>query len=266
MRNPTDKCLLCKVECADQKGSHIIPKFLSKGIFEGTNPRHGLKITIHGDFTKIQDFIKEDHILCKSCEKGFNLLETYCALRLNRYDDIRFKNEFKNHKIENFQYSECLNFDNKIFNIFIYSIIWRVSISTHFSFEKFKLKPEDEEKIRVILKTTSSKNNHELYNKIENFKCIPNHSHIIIRASEIIRPPTSHLSVASIDEDIHQLFLVDYVVLYLTDKTKLLPILEVIDNNFDKRPTRIGIMEPKQWKDYNYGVLKNIIPDSILND
>lgn len=37
-------CKLCENEAADKENSHIIPKFLSKGLFENTKPRHSLEL------------------------------------------------------------------------------------------------------------------------------------------------------------------------------------------------------------------------------
>ncbi len=41
-------CELCKVKYADKKNSHIIPKFLGKGLFADTAPRHSISISKEG--------------------------------------------------------------------------------------------------------------------------------------------------------------------------------------------------------------------------
>lgn len=74
-------CNLCLNREADQKNSHIIPKFLSKRLFESTKPRHSIEVSEKGRTTKIQDIPKEDFLLCKFCEKRLGHLETYMAKR-----------------------------------------------------------------------------------------------------------------------------------------------------------------------------------------
>ena len=72
-------CKLCLERPADQKSSHIIPKFMCKGLFEETKPRHALSVTRDGKSRKIQDIFKEDYILCNHCEKRIGILETHFA-------------------------------------------------------------------------------------------------------------------------------------------------------------------------------------------
>lgn len=259
MREPTDKCLLCGENNSDKKNSHLIPKFFGNGIFEGTNPRHGIQISRNGKTSKIQDIFKEDYILCSNCEKGLGVLETYCYLRLERFDDLQYRNQFSTFKRGEFQYFECTELNNKIFNLFIYSIVWRLSISQHFAFENLKLSTQDEEKLRIALNNCISSTQSGLFENLDKFNNIIDHSHVIIRPTKKLRPPTSHLSAASIDDTIHQIFLVDYIVFYLTDKKKLFSAFVEIDNNSDIRNTRIGLIRPEKWENYNIEILNKLI-------
>ena len=94
MKYPTDKCLLCKENNSSQRNSHIIPKFFGQGIFSGTKPRHGISWSKDKGKKKVQDISKENYLFCPDCEKGFSVSEAYCAIRLERYNNIRYYNKF----------------------------------------------------------------------------------------------------------------------------------------------------------------------------
>lgn len=258
MRTPDDMCLLCEEKESIQKKSHIIPKFLGKGLYFDTSPKHGISFERTGRVSKIQEIEREDFILCPECEKGFSVLETYCALRLERYNEIRFADNFNHVKRGEFEFFECKNLDIKVFNLFIYTIVWRLSISQRFSFENFKLKQTDEIKIRDILKQYIKINESELFKGLASLKELPKHSHVIIRPNKKLRPPNAMLSAASRTDWLHELHLVDYIVFYLTDKDKLVDGFKEINNNNLEDLVKIGLVTPERWKSYNYDLINKI--------
>lgn len=259
MRQSTDICLLCKTSKSSQKNSHLIPKFLGKGIFEGSNPKHGIQIQKNWKTKKIQDITKEDYLLCPACEKGFSVFENYCSLRLERFNEIRYYQNFKRFKNGEFEFFECLNLNSNIFNLFIYSIVWRVSVSETFTYNKFKLPQESEDDLRELLHKYIKPNQKELMDVIDDFKLHPKHSHVIIRPNKKLRPPGSMLSAASLNETIHQLHLVDYLIFYILDKTKLSKGFLPIDNNRPHESIRVGLMSPKQWQNLNYDLINKMM-------
>lgn len=259
MRQQFDKCLLCNERDALQKSSHIVPKFLGQGIFEGTKPRHGILWTKGDRKRKVQDTIKEDYIFCPGCERGISVLETYCSLRLEQYDNIRFFKNFKHFKNGEFEFFECRKFDIRIFNLFIYSIVWRVSICNDLGFLKFKLSNVDEEALRLILKENIKPSQNELIYQLDTLNVLPKHGHVIIRPKKKLRPPQSMMSAASNSEKIHQLHLVDYVLFYVTDRDKLVNTLEILDNNRLDRLVRIGLTDPIMWRTFNYDMIRQSI-------
>ena len=256
MRLPTDICLLCERNKSTQQNSHIIPKFFGKGLFDGTSPRHGLSIDKTGKREKVQDILKEDYLFCPECEAGLSIFETYCILRLNRFDDIRYFNKFKRVKQGEFKYFECNELDIRIFNLFIYSIVWRVSISENFAFGGFKLPMVEEEKLKVTLKEFIKSTQGELIDELDKLKSLPNHGHVIIRPNKKLRPPTAMLSAASRDEWLHELHLVDYILFYLTEKGKLVNGLIEIDNNNLTNKVKVGLTTPDIWKNYNFDLIR----------
>lgn len=256
MRQPNDICLLCKESTASQKSSHIVPKFLGQGLFHGTKPRHSILWTKGENKKKVQDTIKEDYLFCLNCEKGLSVLETYCSLRLERYDNLRFYKNFRLIKYLGFEFIECKGIDIKVFNLFIYSIVWRVSVCNNFGFLKFKLTNDDEETLRILLKRHLTPSQNDLLNNLNTLENLPNHGHVIIRPKKKLRPPLSMLSAVSYDENIHQLHLVDYIVFYLTDRAKLVGSLKILDNNRLDGLVKIGLLDPIAWKDFNYDMIR----------
>jgi hypothetical protein len=259
MRKPTDSCLLCQEEEATQKHSHIVPKFFGEGIFSNVYPRHGISLHRSGSKQKIQDITKEDHLLCPKCEKGISLFETYCALRLRQIDNIQHFNSFSHNKIGEFEYVECKNIDIKIFNLFIYSIVWRASICERIEFNKFSISFQEEEKLRNLLKSFMFSNQNILEENLKSLIELPDHSHVIIKPKHKLRPPNSMLSAASLNSDIHQLFLVDYIIFYLTNKEQLVETFRLIDNNRLNTLVRFGESNTEEWKKYNIEMINKLI-------
>lgn len=255
MRLPTDICLLCERNKSTQQNSHIIPKFFGKGLFYGTNPRHGLSIDKTGKKEKVQDILKEDYLLCPDCEKGIGLFENYCILRLERFNDLGCYNDFKKVKRGEFEYFECKKIDIRIFNLFIYSIIWRVSVSKSYAFEGFKLPIAEEEKLKLILKEFIKPNQQELIYELDRLNSLPIHSHVIIRPNRKLRPPSAMLSAASRSEWLHELHLVDFIIFYITDREKLVDGFKEIDNNNLENQVRVGLTSPERWKTYNFELI-----------
>lgn len=159
MRNKTDNCLMCLRNKATKKNSHIIPKFLGiKMLDVGNNRRRGHSIStgktkngkLFGEF--VQDIPKEDFLVCPTCETKLSIVETCCApvLKSIMDEDINeSKVEIKNE--ENQEYFEFKELDSIIFHLFVYSLIWRISISQKKVFKNFKLLNNEEEELREIL-------------------------------------------------------------------------------------------------------------------
>jgi hypothetical protein len=259
MRKPTDICLLCQENNSTKKKSHIIPKFFGKGIFDGSKPRHGIKIYKNGKRKRVQDIIKEDYILCPECERGFSIFETYCSFRLERFNELRYFSKFNWIKRGDFEYFECKELDIRIFNLFIYSIVWRVSISENYEFGAFKLPDIEEKNLREFLKRHIKSTQSELIDAISKVEFLPNHSHVIIRPKKKLRPPDSMLSAVSLNEWVHEIHLVDYIIFYFTDKEKNTDGLKEIENNNLVNMVKVGLASIEGWKSYSNEMIKSIM-------
>jgi hypothetical protein len=162
LRTPDMDCLLCKVNKATKTNSHIISDFLGKSMLGEQNQ----KVAYIFDTNKLnvrprkeQDTPKQSFILCPSCEKYFGILEKYFADNIyNRLWDEKFKNEYTVIQEGVIKWRKYKNIEPIIFYLFIYSIVWRCSISTEENFNSFKIKTAEEEELQgILLKYKSGK-------------------------------------------------------------------------------------------------------------
>lgn len=96
--------------------------------------------------------VKEDYILCRACEQRLSYVEGYIAAELtNKIKQEQFAQNFPLKTSESVSFLECQRVNPCAFHIFLYSLIWRASISKTRIFENFALSPEIEERLRSIL-------------------------------------------------------------------------------------------------------------------
>lgn len=254
-------CSLCKNKEASNHNSHIIPKFLGKRLFNDTNPRHSLLFGKEKKPIKVQDTPKTKHFLCKRCEKGFSILETYCARYLNRYDNLAYRtNSYFNHEqVGNLRYYVIHELKIKIYNLFIYSILWRASICNDIVFNDLNLIKEEEEELRQFLLKFSYQKEADLFNGLDELVSLPSHSHIIFRSERLSKTPHAGLYCKTVDRHFHHLGLVEFALFYYTDNTKLPRKLKLLDNNNIEDEVKVGLFTPKQWQAFNYSLVKALL-------
>jgi hypothetical protein len=158
-----EKCKLCKVNDADKTGSHIVPAFILKTLFERNKEfvfsigSKNVSNHIGRELTpeKIEDYMGRqltdeeieknnipfivDYIFCDSCEKRLGHLETIYSADVHQKID--------GYKIESNQIISIEN-SSALISLFWYSVIWRLSVCNN---TVFKLKAPDEGKLRIYL-------------------------------------------------------------------------------------------------------------------
>lgn len=194
------KCKLCQINESSNIQSHYVSKFLRKDIFDkgqSIQIKKGLIIQ------KINDLPKDPNIFCKKCEHKFELIETLASRILrnldekNNYQDLYFEySDFGNHIIE-------LKRNVEEFNLFIISLIWRVSISNHYTFQSFKLPSILENDLRIML-FENTKDTHDEY-KVKNNTNL-SFQYLIIKPEDRNEYTRGHLSTFSPNSNIHMLF------------------------------------------------------------
>lgn len=147
------KCKLCKTAEADKKNSHIIPKFLKKGLFGPKGKIRGYKIqttTPKGKHKNVQDIPKDDFIFCTNCESRLSTLETYFANNLFNHLH-KASNSFKVKGYLKTKVKSTKAIDGNLINLLIQSILWRQHISNHESMANFSIDKKDASDIRKQL-------------------------------------------------------------------------------------------------------------------
>ena len=158
------KCKLCLKNTADQTGSHILSCMSVKSMIGNRGEEKSFVISTdpfenYLKNTKGEE-IKEDYILCRPCEQRLAYVESYIAEELfNKVKKSNFLSNFPRKTVYNIEVIECLRINPFAFHIFLYSQIWRASISNTQIFCKFNLENEIEEFLRITINNTLPERN-----------------------------------------------------------------------------------------------------------
>ncbi len=151
------KCILCKVNEADQTGSHITSCFFVASMLGDRDYEKGYIISTEDlEYTRNRaaDEIKEDNILCKGCESRLSYLEGYFSSEYtNKVDLENYNKNFPNFEINGTSYHISKNVNSFAFNLLINSIVWRAHHSTKPLFATFRIPKRTEKEIRLTLDT-----------------------------------------------------------------------------------------------------------------
>lgn len=133
-RNPTDLCLLCLTREARKTNSHLIPSFLSTEMLSRYSRKHLLTFNLAKRlFNKpSQSTMKENYLMCPECEARLGLLERYMAngffkLYKNPLHAIKFPRSTA--IATRLEIINMPDINPDVFNLFSYSIFWRVANS-----------------------------------------------------------------------------------------------------------------------------------------
>jgi len=250
------KCTLCNERVADKLNSHIIPKFMCKRLFEGTNPRHSVQLSKDGKQLKIQDVPKEDNIFCKQCENRFAKLESYFSRVL--IDINSLQNATRKYDIEHSEVQDilrCIDITPSLFHLFFYSLLWRASISKHILFDTFKIGSEVQKELRIFL----------------NQNLCDTQEHLLLHAKTITEIPTYHtcfikpknnargiFSAYNFAPNGFAVFTVDYALFFYTKGDDCLPAHKTY-GNIDNEIIKIVLANDENWKHLNNAVVENML-------
>lgn len=216
----TNICKLCQTALADKTNSHVIPKFLLKDLFENVSPRHALIIEKTKDQRIIQDTPKESFILCSNCEHRVEIVETHFSnffVHLNNYNNN--PNKFSLYQLGIQQFIECNNLNPTLFKLFIYSLVWRASISKLSEFQQFYLLHDAEEKLRNFLNNNLKNTHKELFESLKHIGEIPLYHSCLIKSKQKAR---GIFSVCNMNETSHILLLVNQALFFIRTTIQLM--------------------------------------------
>lgn len=253
------KCHLCRINEADKLNSHIIPKFLSKRIFEHTKPRHTLAIRKLGKAFKLQDTPKENNILCKACERRFEYIETLFSrkiISINNYTNLR--NDFDVVLFGKNKILECLKINPTSFKIFIYSIIWRSSISKLEEFNKFKLPDEVEENLRIFLNANLYLSHSVLIDSFDKIVDIPEYHFIIFKPTFRNESTRGIFTAYQIGPNQFGVFTVDFIIMFHTIEESIDPLSKIVSNKQNNK-VRLVLAGTDAWRELNDSVVYRML-------
>jgi hypothetical protein len=222
-RTPNDRCLLCQTENSTKKNSHIVPKFITKSILGTDVQKKGYIWDTGGKRKKptvCQDTSKEDYILCPSCEKYFEILETYVSKYLHtRIQDEKYNDNFSFFTTPgNIDYAKCLKSNSLVVKLFFLSIYWRCSITTKIPFTDFQI--NEEEQLRISLLRHKTQDIKELLIEIEDKK-INDFSLVVIRSTNQ-NDQTNNFMYAQVSEDnTYGLVFNEYITFFAIEETPI---------------------------------------------
>lgn len=253
MKEDGKYCKLCNVEKSSKIASHFVSKFLGKDLLY-----EGKSLQIDKDF-KIQfkqDLPKKRFVFCSNCEKKFEILETYIARKLSNIDkQDNFGNFF--YIIDDIlQKRLIVNEYPKVYNLFVLSLIWRVSISNDYAYLKYKLPEQTEEKIREILNKHLKSNQNELLFNKELFEL--KFSYCIIKPEFRNEHTRGVLTTYSASLDIHFLFSVNFAIFTYTDPNCIPIEIRAYCNNESDKFT-IVLSNSEKWSMLNETVVNKMI-------
>lgn len=253
-------CRLCNANPADKTNSHIIPKFLCKGLFESTSPRHTLSINRKGRARKLQDTPKENHILCSSCEKRIEVIETHFARLFNdvhRYPELPDQFQLKILGVQ--QYLECVMIHPTLYKLFIYSLVWRPSISSLLDFRLFELPEKVEEELRLFLDANLSLSKLDLMSGVDvAINYIPLYHSCLIKPIEKSESSRGVFTCCNMNETSHLLLLVDFGLFFYTDESAIGGVLERFSNKQNDRVI-IALADLPRWMQINQTVIRKML-------
>ena len=249
-------CPLCKINQADNKNSHIIPKFLGKPLFEKIKPRHTLQLNKKGKARKIQDIPKEDNLICKSCEKRFEVLETYFSRKLvglRNYNNK--KDKFELSSIGPNTILKCMDLDPLLFKLFCYSLIWRISVTTNPLFKNFQLPKEIEIDLRNFLNKNLFEKHQELLNNLKSIEKYPDYHLLAFKPEAGNKDFIGILTAFQMSKDHYGIFTSDMILYFYIDDESIGQLLRSFSNNEDNN-VQFVIANSSQWKELSSSVVR----------
>jgi len=187
-------CLLCGKFGQLAKISHIIPKFMYKGM---ENEKNKIAVSILKNNVKIETEIEHRYfdkdILCLDCERvKLSQLDNYGNRVL--FGDQKINDSFRPTVLEYPNTKVCIieNFDYLKFKLFLLSVLWRADISEHVFFDNINLSSRAEVIRQAILsKDLSSCEDVKIsifglmFNRNKLYKVVAKPKHIVTESIDV---------------------------------------------------------------------------------
>jgi len=215
-----------------------------------------------------QDSPKEDFILCPDCEAYFSVLETYINEKVHRrLWDIRKTGDFKEEiNTGGVKWKLCINTDSKIFHLFIYSIIWRCSISETPLFKKFKIDNEHEEGLRKSLLLYKVLTQSDLMTEIKKDMDLFASKFVLMTCEKNLEPTKNMLFHMTGNKNPYTLILNEYMLfLSFTENEKQKGFQELNNSIPTADKVKVGFLTEKTWDNHRQSLNQFIVEKTIKN-
>jgi hypothetical protein len=221
------KCRLCLTNDADQTGSHITSAFflVSQIGKRGQEVSHVLTTNPNQDYSEnIGDKeLKEDNLFCRDCEKRISFIENIFSSEItNKIEDEKFAANFPITSIGKIRYSSCIRINPIAFHLFIYSILWRASISSNQIYQNLNLGEVIEEDLRFTIDLFLPNTvDHKIIQKtdawvnmVENCQDLFNYfPYYILKAEKLEEKSRTYEFFDNLSSDPFQIIINEYIIL-----------------------------------------------------
>jgi len=271
MRTSDLNCLLCLTNKATKTNSHIVPKFMTKNLLGQGNQKRAYTIGTHtGDKPPKyeQDSPKEDFILCPDCESYFSVLETYINERVHRrLWDIRKSADFTEEvNAGGVKWKSCLSTETKTFQLFIYSIIWRCSISSTALFNKFKIDNGHEEGVRKSLHAYKAITQSDLLSIIKKSEVLFPAKYVLMTCEKNLEPTKNVLMHMTGNKNPYTLILNEYMlILSFIESEKQQGFQELNNSIPTEENVKIGFLKEETWDGHRQSLNQFVFKKTIEN-
>lgn len=173
-RHPWQLCLLCLLRKADKTGSHFVPAGLLKGTIGkrdyeeahsidptdvSTASHYGRSNLKNTNPEATQNPHVADYIFCSTCEDNLAKLESAIIPLLDKeiYDQGKAANFTESKINEEITLKECKKANSSVFNLLVYSLVWRVSLQQRLDHQGILVSVPFDETLRNILNNNLEK-------------------------------------------------------------------------------------------------------------
>lgn len=224
---PKIKCKLCLTNDSDQTGSHITSAFLLASQIgkRGEEISHVLTTNPDQDYSENtgDKELKEDNLFCRDCEKRISFIENIFSSEItNKIEDEKFAANFPITSIGEIGYSSCIRISPIAFHLFIYSILWRASISSNQIYQNLNLGEVIEEDLRFTIDLFLPNTvDHKIIQKtdawvimVENCQYLFNYfPYYILKAEKLEEKSRTYEFFDNLSSDPYQIIINEYIIL-----------------------------------------------------
>jgi hypothetical protein len=145
-----------------------------------------------------------------------------------------------------------------LYKLFIYSIIWRTSISNLVEFSKFKLSENAEEELRIFLNQNLSTKKSELFNNLDRVISIPSYHNCLIKPKVKSDLSRGIFSAYNMSEVSHLLLLVNFGLFFYTEDNSVGEVHKRFSNKQNQKVI-IALADIIPWRELNKLVVSQML-------